>query len=368
MADAIRTLKSAGLPVFAVGLGRESARRATCSSAASIRPATVLKGATLVAEVVVSQTGLRRPHRPAGRRRRRAGGRVAGRDAAARRRAVRPTRVRFTLAEPGPRVLHVPHRRAGRRAGDAEQRAAGAGHGEGPARARALRRGRAAVRDEVPAPGRGRRRQPPGGDAAAHGGAQVPAPRHRRARGPGRRLPEDARRAVRLPGTGARQHRGRRVHGRPAAHDRRLRQRSAAAACWRSAGRRAFAEGGYAGTAGRRRAAGAARRTASAAADFVEEITVSPTRLGQTHVATQIADTEAAVGGTVGRAAGADDGESRATREAGRGRAARGQGQLARRAQVVLAYQRYGAGKVARHARAGLVDVADARRRFRPRT
>ena len=55
MAGAIRTLKSAGLPVFAVGLGRESLDRDVQIGRVD-PPVTVLKGATLVVEVVVSQS------------------------------------------------------------------------------------------------------------------------------------------------------------------------------------------------------------------------------------------------------------------------------------------------------------------------
>ena len=56
-------------------------------------------------------------------------------------------------------------------------------------------------------------------------------------------------------------------------------------------GRRAFAEGGYAGTAVAD-VLPVHLDDAKAGAEFVEEIKVNPTRLGQTHVATQIADTE----------------------------------------------------------------------------
>ncbi len=112
--------------------------------------------------------GIRRPPRAAHRRRRGPGDRVAGGDASAGRRAVHGARA-LHAGRARPARAHLPCRRAGRRAGDAEQRAPGAGHGEGPARAPALRGGRAALRDEVPAPGRGRRRQSSGGDAAAHG-------------------------------------------------------------------------------------------------------------------------------------------------------------------------------------------------------
>ena len=60
---------------------------------------------------------------------------------------------------------------------------------------------------------RGRRRQEPAGRlAAAHGGEQVPAARRRRSRRAGRRLPEDARGAVRVSRPDSRQRRGGVVH------------------------------------------------------------------------------------------------------------------------------------------------------------
>jgi len=108
-------------------------------------------------------------------------------------------------------------------------------------------------------------------------------------------------------------------------------------------GRRAFAEGGYAGTPVAD-ALPVQLDAAGAAADFVEEISVRPTRLGQTHVATQIADTEplsaerwAALPAltTVNPIRRVKPGA--AVLLEGRG-ASPG-------AQVVLAYQRYGAGK-----------------------
>ena len=84
---------------------------------------------------------------------------------------------------------------------------------------------------------------------------------------------------------------------------------------------------------------------ARAGAEFVEEITVTPTRLGQTHVATQIADTEqlsAARWATLPALTTVNP-----VRRVKPGAAVLLEGKSASPgAQVVLAYQRYGAGKV----------------------
>ena len=103
MAQAIRTLKSAGLPVFAVGLGRETLDRDVQIGRVD-PPATVLKGATLVAEVVLSQSGYAGRTVPLTVEDE--GQVIASQDV-----TLPPDgepsaiRVRFTLAEPGPRVL-----------------------------------------------------------------------------------------------------------------------------------------------------------------------------------------------------------------------------------------------------------------------
>jgi uncharacterized membrane protein len=56
LADSVRKLTGAGLPVFAVGVGREAFER-DIQIGRIDPPASVLKGTTLFAEVVVSQTG-----------------------------------------------------------------------------------------------------------------------------------------------------------------------------------------------------------------------------------------------------------------------------------------------------------------------
>jgi uncharacterized membrane protein len=104
LADAIRSLRSAGLPVFAVGLGRESLARDVQLGRVD-PPVSVLKGTTLVVDVVISQAGY--------------AGRVVplvvedeGQQLASQDVTLpaddepATVRVRFTLAETGPRVLH----------------------------------------------------------------------------------------------------------------------------------------------------------------------------------------------------------------------------------------------------------------------
>ena len=151
LAETLRTLRSAGLPVFAVGLGRESLARDVQIGRVD-PPASVLKGTTLVVDVVVSQSGY------AGRTVplvvEDEGQQLASQDVTLPADGEPATvRVRFTLADAGPRVLHfrvpvldgeqVTQNNAARRAGDRR----------GPPREDPLLRGPAAPRDEVPAPG-----------------------------------------------------------------------------------------------------------------------------------------------------------------------------------------------------------------------
>lgn len=104
LAETLRSLRSAGLPVFAVGLGRESFARDVQIGRVD-PPVTVLKGTTLVADLVVAQTGY------AGRTVplvvEDEGQQLASQDVTLPADGEPATvRVRFTLAETGPRVLH----------------------------------------------------------------------------------------------------------------------------------------------------------------------------------------------------------------------------------------------------------------------
>jgi uncharacterized membrane protein len=110
-------------------------------------------------------------------------------------------------------------------------------------------------------------------------------------------------------------------------------------------GRRAFAEGGYAGTAVAD-VLPVQLDDAKAAADFVEEIKVSPTRLGQTHVATQIAGTEALSAERWATLPALTTVNPVHRVKPGAAVLLEGKGASSPDAQVVLAYQRYGAGKV----------------------
>jgi uncharacterized membrane protein len=104
LADSLRTLRAAAVPVFAVGLGRESLSRDVQLGRID-PPVSVLKGTTLVVDVVLGQVGY--------------AGRVVplvvedeGRQVASQDVTLPPdgepatVRVRFTLSETGPRVLH----------------------------------------------------------------------------------------------------------------------------------------------------------------------------------------------------------------------------------------------------------------------
>jgi len=103
LAGPLRTLRSAGIPVFAVGLGRESLERDVQLGRVD-PPVSVLKGTTLVVDVVVSQTGY------AGRKVplvvEDEGQQLASQEVTLPADGEPATvRVRFTLADTGPRVL-----------------------------------------------------------------------------------------------------------------------------------------------------------------------------------------------------------------------------------------------------------------------
>ena len=147
-------------------------------------------------------------------------------------------RVRFTASDAGPRVFRF---RIAPRAGELvtqnNQREA-LDRRLRPHREDPVLRGRAAARDEVPAPRRRRRQEPAGRHAAADRRQQVlPAACSTRRTQLAGGFPEDARRAVRLPRPDSRQHRGGRVHRRSAADDRPSSSSAAAAACSCSAAR-----------------------------------------------------------------------------------------------------------------------------------
>ncbi len=340
MVDAIRALKSAGLPVFAVGLGRETLDRDVQLGRVD-PPPTVLKGATLVADVVVTQSGY--------------AGRTAplvvedeGQVVASQDVTLPPdgepstTRVRFTLAEPGPRVLTF---RIGVQ--DGEQVT------QNNARQALItvkdRRERVLYVEGEPRFEMKFLRRAAAGDA----NLQV-VMLQRTADRKFLRLdidaPDDL--AGGFPKTRDElfAYRGLVLGSIEATAFTADQQRMIAdfvnvrgGGLLALGGRRAFAEGGYAGTpvadalplqldGGR------------AAADFVEEIKVSPTRLGRTHPATQIAETEA-LSAERWAALPALTTVNPATRvKPGAAVLLEGKG-AAPGSQVVLAYQRFGAGK-----------------------
>ena len=170
----------------------------------------------------------------------------------------------------------------------------------------------------------GRRQEPAGRDAAADGRPQVPAPRHRRApttwpAGSRRRATSSSPTA----GIVARQHRGRARSPpdqlRMIADFVSLRGGGLLAL----GGRRAFAEGGYAGTPVAESLPVAARGRQGARDTFLEDAQGDADAARPD--ARRHADRRhrAGVGGALGVAAAADDGQPDPAREAGRGGAAR---------------------------------------------
>ena len=223
--ESLASLKARSIPVFTVGVGQE--RFAHDIQVTRVEtPRAVLKGTSLVVDVVLSQTGY--------------GGQTVplsveddGRIVSTQEVTLPPdgesatVRVRFTADGRRARALFrfkVPTQ-AGEQVTQNNARDAlievSDRAREGP-----LLRRRAALRDEVHPP-RGRRRQEPAGrHPAAHRREQVLPPRRRQRRRADRRLSEDARGAVRLPRAHPRQRRSGVVHARAAADDRRLRQQA----------------------------------------------------------------------------------------------------------------------------------------------
>jgi uncharacterized membrane protein len=104
LAETLRALRAAGLPVFAVGLGRESLARDVQLGRVD-PPVSVLKGTTLVVDVVISQAGYSGRVVPLVVEDE--GQQLASEDVTLPADGEPATvRVRFTLAEAGPRVLH----------------------------------------------------------------------------------------------------------------------------------------------------------------------------------------------------------------------------------------------------------------------
>jgi uncharacterized membrane protein len=342
MAEAISALKSAGLPVFAVGLGREALDKDVQIGRVDPPPA-VLKGATLVAEVVVGQSGY------AGRTVplvvEDEGQVVASQDVTLPPDGEPSTvRVRFTLAEPGPRVLSF---------------RIGAQNGEQVTQnntRQALvtvkdRRERVLYVEGEPRFEMKFLRQAAAGDA----NLQV-VMLQRTADRKFLRLdidaPEDL--AGGFPRTRDElfAYRGLVLGSIEAAAFTADQQRMIAdfvnqrgGGLLALGGRRAFVEGGYAGTAVAD-VLPVQLDDAKAAADFVEEIKVSPTRLGQTHVATQIAGTEELSAERWATLPTLTTVNPVHRVKPGAAVLLEGNGASSPDAQVVLAYQRYGAGKV----------------------
>ncbi len=178
LTDALLAMKAANVPVFTVGLGRESLTKDVQIDRVST-PAAALKGTSLMVDALVTQTGY-------------AGetvtldvedeGRIVGSQELKLPIDGEPAtvRVRFTASDAGPRVFRFRIAPRAGRAGDAEQPARVARRRLRSHREDSLLRRRAASGAEVPASRRRRRQEPPGRDAAANGRQQVlpAAPRY----------------------------------------------------------------------------------------------------------------------------------------------------------------------------------------------
>jgi uncharacterized membrane protein len=341
MADALRALKTAGLPVFSVGLGRETLDRDVQIGRVD-PPGSVLKGATLVVDVVISQSGY------AGRTVplivEDEGQVIASQDVALPPDGEPSTaRVRFTLAETGPRVLsfRIP-------AQDGEQVT------QNNARQALVmvedRRERVLYIEGEPRFEMKFLRQATADDK----NLQI-VTLQRTAERKFLRLdidaPDDL--AGGFPKTRDElfTYRGLILGSIEATAFTPDQQRMIAdfvnvrgGGLLALGGRRAFAEGGYAGTPVADVLPVQLDAT-KAPADFLEEVKVRPTRLGQTHIATQIADSEqhsAERWNTLPALTTVNP-----IRRVKPGAAVLLEGvSAAPGAQVVLAYQRYGAGKV----------------------
>jgi len=341
MADTLRALKAAGLPVFTVGLGRETLDRDVQIGRVD-PPRTVLKGATLVVDVLISQTGY------AGRTValivEDEGQVIASQDVTLPGDGEPSTaRVRFTLAEPGPRVLgfRIP-------AQDGEQVT------QNNARQALVtvedRRERVLYIEGEPRFEMKFLRQATADDK----NLQI-VTLQRTAQRKFLRLdidaPDDL--AGGFPKTRDElfTYRGLILGSIEATAFTPDQQRMIAdfvnvrgGGLLALGGRHAFAEGGYAGTPVAD-VLPVQLETAKASAEFVEEIKVRPTRLGQTHIATQIADSEQQSADRWSTLPALTTVNPIRRVKPGAAVLLEGRGS-APEAQVVLAYQRYGAGKV----------------------
>ncbi len=340
MADTLRTLKAAGLPVFTVGVGREAFERDVQLGRVE-PPSAVLKSTTLVVDVVVGQTGY------AGRTVplvvEDEGQMIASQDITLPPDGEPATvRVRFTLAETGPRVLQfrIPVQ-------DGEQ------VGQNNVRQALVtvedRRERILYIEGEPRHEMKFLRQA----VAADTNLQV-VTLQRTAERKFLRLDIDT--AEELAG------------GFPKTREELFAYRSLILGTIEASaftpdqlrmmadfvsvrgggllalgGRRSFVEGGYAGTP-IGEALPVLLDAAKVPETFVEEVRVSPTRLGQTHVATQIAATEQASAARWATLPVLTAVNPIRRVKPGAAVLLAGAGP-ARDAQVVLAFQRYGAGR-----------------------
>ena len=202
--ESIAGLKAQAMPVFAVGVGKDRLTRDVQVTRAET-PRRVLKGASLVVDVVVTQVGYAGAEGAAHRRRRGPHRQLAGHHAAGRRRSRETVHVRFKAADVGPRLFRFRVPVQAERGSAAEQPARRADRRLQPAREDSVPRRRAAARAEVHPAGDRRGRQP--ADRRCCSARRRPtsnAPdKYLRLgvddpRGAAERLPDDARGAVRV--------------------------------------------------------------------------------------------------------------------------------------------------------------------------
>ena len=169
--ESLLGLRASQVPVFTVGIGRETLGKDIQISRVNT-PRTVLKGTNLSVDVIVAQNGFKGTTVPLNVE---DSGRILSTQDVALTNDGEPTtvRVHFTATEAGARNDPVPYSCSGRRRDRAEQRARCAARRRGPQRKDPVLRRRAAFRSEVHPARRGRRPEPAARPAAAHGRKQI---------------------------------------------------------------------------------------------------------------------------------------------------------------------------------------------------
>ena len=164
--ESLLGLRASQVPVFTVGVGRETLGRDIQISRVST-PRKVLKGTNLSVDVIVSQSGFRGTTVPLNVE---DSGRILSSQEVALTNDGEPTtvKVHFTANEAGARTIRFRIPPQAGRGDHAEQRARSAARRAGPQGEDPVLRRRAALRGQVHPPRRGRRSEPAARGAAAH--------------------------------------------------------------------------------------------------------------------------------------------------------------------------------------------------------